>query len=229
MSCPSPDLKILENCSTWLGLDESIRTIPSSLCNGQAAVNSSLDNSTPNISEEINFVNHSSSDRNCTSCADRNCTYCTDRNCTYCTDRNCTYCTDRNCTYCTNRNRTYCTDRYCTCCTDRNCTYCTDRNCTYCNYRNCTYCTDRNLPQVEQKKQPSNTKLPQEVAVNVTEANHEVMSDNAGTYFHCNLTLILLVTKQNLDSLTTGQTAKQQQSNSLKKRTAALKCKQLCG
>ena len=149
--------KVLDNCSTGLGLDESSRTIPSSLCNGQAGVNSSLGNSTPNISEEINFVKHSSSDRNY------------------------------------------------------------------------TYCANWNLPQVAQKKQPSNTNLPQEVAVTVTRTNHDVVSENAGTYFHCSLTLTSLVTKQNLDSLTTGQTAKQQHSNSLKKRTAALKHKQLCG
>jgi hypothetical protein len=38
-----------------------------------------------------------------------------------------------------------------------------------------------NVPEVEQKKQPSNTKLPQDVAVTVTQANHEVKSESAGT------------------------------------------------
>jgi hypothetical protein len=35
--------------------------------------------------------------------------------------------------------------------------------------------------EVKQKKQPSNNRLLQEVAVTVTQANHEVMSENAGT------------------------------------------------
>jgi hypothetical protein len=40
-----------------------------------------------------------------------------------------------------------------------------------------------NVPVVKQKKQPSNTKLIQEAAVTVTQANHEVMFENAGTSF----------------------------------------------
>src|SRR5215475_13162116 len=46
----------------------------------------------------------------------------------------------------------------------------------------CTYNTNRNVPHVKQKKQPNNTKLPQEVTVTVAQTNHEVMSNNAGTY-----------------------------------------------
>jgi hypothetical protein len=38
-----------------------------------------------------------------------------------------------------------------------------------------------NVTEVKQKEQPSNTKLLQEVAVTVTQANNEVMSENAGT------------------------------------------------
>jgi hypothetical protein len=39
------------------------------------------------------------------------------------------------------------------------------------------------VPEVEQKKQPSNIKLHQDVAVIVTQGNHEVMPENAGTKF----------------------------------------------
>jgi len=38
-----------------------------------------------------------------------------------------------------------------------------------------------NVPELEQKKVSSNTKLPQEMEVTVTKTNHEVMSENADT------------------------------------------------
>jgi hypothetical protein len=38
-----------------------------------------------------------------------------------------------------------------------------------------------NLPEEEQKKQPYNIELRQDVVVTVTQANQEVMSENAGT------------------------------------------------
>jgi len=66
MSFPSRVLKIEENYSTGISLDESNRMNSSPLCIRQTGLNSSLGNLTPNISEEINFVKYFSPDRNCT-------------------------------------------------------------------------------------------------------------------------------------------------------------------
>jgi hypothetical protein len=38
-----------------------------------------------------------------------------------------------------------------------------------------------NVPELEQEKESSDTKLPQEIEVTVTKTNHEVMSENADT------------------------------------------------
>ena len=66
------------------------------------------------------------------------------------------------------------------------------------------------VPKVNQKQQPSNTKLRQEVDITVTQTSHEVVSKRRHKHLHSNLSLITSVTRQDLDSLTTRQIVKQQ-------------------